>query len=157
MIGVRSTMPYIFIDDGSYFKVYNGKFKTDSYLNYNIINNELKIEDIQSDDRTNHLGTEMIIKFLENYALQGIVFTRLYGRFAVNDAKENWDKSISFFQHLPIYIYDRLGVQYKFHLYYDKSRTIEITDCYTKEQCLDILINEHLITGKFMSFDLFLK
>ena len=150
-------MLYTFIDDGSYYKAYIGNFKTGNYLNYNIYNNELKIEDIQSEDKTNHIGTELMIRFLENYTNKGIFFKRIYGRFAVSDAKENWDKSISFFQHLPKYINARLGINYTFHLYYDKNRTIEITNCYIKEQCLDILINEHITNGKFMTFDLILK
>lgn len=150
-------MDYTYIDDGSYLTAYKNGKRTQSKLNYNIYNNELKIEDINSDDSSMHIGTELIIQFLKQRKGKDELFSRIHGRFSSNDAQDDkWQKSISFFADLPKYIKTEIGLDYEFHLYYDKNRKIEITHCFEKEKCLDILISEHSSMNSDMVFDLFL-
>lgn len=150
-------MNYTFIDDGSYFTLYIDGKRTQSKLNYNIYNNELKIEDICSDSNLPHTGTELIIQFLKQHKQNHIIFSRIYGRLSSADAKQgNWNNSISFFKNLPTYIQSEISLSYEFHLYYDNKRNIEITSCYDKEECTALLISEHSYTNSDMVFDLFL-
>lgn len=151
-------MEYTFDDDGSYFTAYKNAKRTRSKLNYNIYNNTLKIEDIFSEDTPNHIGTQLIIQFLKQRQVNGEVFSRIYGRFSSYDAHNNkWQKSIPFFANLSKYISLEVGLNYEFHLYYDRNRQIEITHCFQKEKCIDTLISEHCLTNSDMAFDLFLR
>ena len=126
-------------------------------LTYNIYNNELTVCDINttsSIDDNKYTGTDLIIELIKYYQNKNIIFSRIHGRFSSTDAKEyKWEKSIPFFRGLPKHILQKTGLKYSFHLYYDIRRKIELTDCFT-EECIPILIYEHLINNTDMSFDL---
>lgn len=135
----------------------SGRKKVLAQLEYNVYETELKIEQIWAEESIEHHGTDLLTKFLKTQQSESIIYSRIYGRLSSKDAKENnWIKSIPFFRDLPKFIFEETGLVYSFCLYYDKFRKIEITDCFTNN-CIPLLIREHLINNSDMVFDLILQ
>lgn len=102
-----------------------------AFIQYNIKDNQvLYISDFEknrcaSENNGFHHGTELILYLLEH---SDIVFTKIYGRLSWSDIQnKNWATSIPFYQDLPKYIYQRLGLQYEFHLYEEDECINDVT------------------------------
>lgn len=97
-------------------------------------NNVLYLRDIQRTTfgrrfyPNEHLGTELFIASLrEMISAWGISPKRIDGVLSSADAQNhNWDVSIPFYFHLPIYMRKHLQTNFSFHIYYDKERTQEL-------------------------------